>query len=224
MDYQSFSLRAAFSWAFCTWRKYFWSWLFLWVSFVVIFLAYALFALIIGMLNPLLAILVYLLGCILPSCLYGAFIKIGLKEQEHQHVNKSFFRYLSLGRALDIVLSRVFVFLAFIGLSFVCMPAQYLFTRLGSTSAAPLISVLCLLIAYALFYFYPLIVVDTHGGRRIFKKSFLYAYYNFAFVVAMTLLWWIGLLITACTLGVAGFFVFPLLTLVDIYAYKSIKV
>lgn len=224
MKNMSMHMREAAIWAFLEWRKH-WKWfIFLWSFFVIGFFFYALIAGIVSLFYPLLALVVYLIGSILPSYIYAAFIKIAFAVQADQRIYKNPLRYLSIGAALDILLSRIFVLIFFAAFLFITIPFDYVFPApIITIGGFSIKTVLCFLAAYGLFYFYPYVVTDTHSGRFVFRETFRYAYQEPLMILSMSFLWFLAMIATFATAGIAGFFVIPVLTFFDVYIYHTRK-
>lgn len=222
-----FSLcKEALGWAFSAWRKHSIAWALLWFIFLVTSIFYGITALVLGVVSPLLGILVYVIGCLLPSYIYGAFIKAGLQQHDHplQVIEKRFFSYFSIGAAFDICIGKILFCIILLGLGCCMFPFYYMLSySLPEEILVFLFGSICIYIASVLLYFYPYAIVDVHQKNAL-KMTFLYTYYNALYCCSMTILWFLALLLTVFTFGIAGFFLFPLLTLADVYVYKKLKV
>jgi|GEM_PF-5810076 len=215
----------ALCWAWVAWRKHWLAWTILWFIFLAVLLLYFLIALVVGLVSPLLAILVYVVGCLLPSYVYGAFIQAGLQQHDHpkQIIEKHFFSYFSIGAAFDIIIALILLIIMVIGLSLITVPVRLIFMPIMPASMVfYTLGAVCIYSAYCLLYFYPYAIVDQHQ-RNIFKMTVLYAYHNRWYCANMTLVWFAAFAVNMATGGVAGFFVFPLLTLADVFVYKKSK-
>jgi hypothetical protein len=204
----------ALQWAFSAWYKHSLAWTCLWFIFLFGMGAYLCTSFVIGIMSPLAALFVLVVGCLLPSYVYAAFIQAGLQQYNHpkQIIEKHFFSYFSVGAALDIFITRLFFILMVLGMRLLMVPLAFY----G-------VGFVCVYCAYMALYFYPYAAIDASRCGTL-KLSVLYAYHQKWYCVGMTLLWFIALFLTVVTIGAAGFFVFPVLTLADVFVYEKCKI